>query len=42
MPEYATNPVDIVKIAVMAWIGVYLVNYALRAAGLAGQTTRGQ
>lgn len=41
MPAYATNPADIMKIAILAWIGVYAVNAALRAAGLVGQTTKG-
>lgn len=41
MPEFATNPADIVKIAFLAWIGVYVINKALRAAGLSAQTTKG-
>lgn len=42
MPEFASNPVDLLKIAVLAWIGVLVINGALRAAGLAQYTTKGQ
>lgn len=41
VPSYATNPIDLAKIALMGWFGVFMINKALRAAGLARYTTKG-
>jgi hypothetical protein len=41
MPSYASNFMDITKIALMAWVGVFVINRGLRAAGLAAYTTKG-
>jgi hypothetical protein len=41
MPAYATNPADLLKIVLLAFVGVALINAALRAAGLAQYTTKG-
>lgn len=42
LPEWAGNPADWLKVAVMAFIMVYLANWALRKAGLTEFTTTGK
>ena len=42
MPSFATSIPDLLKIAILAWLGVFLINHGLRAAGLPQYTTRGQ
>lgn len=41
MPSFATDPADLLKIALIAWAMVLLINKGLRAAGLASYTTSG-
>jgi hypothetical protein len=41
MPSILSEPADLVKLAIFAWIGVYLINMALRKVGLASYTTSG-
>lgn len=41
VPAYATDPADLLKIALLAWFGVFVINKGLRAAGLASYTTKG-
>lgn len=41
VPSFATDPADLVKIAAFSWLGVFLINKLLRAAGLSQYTTKG-
>lgn len=41
MPSILSEPADLIKVFIMAWIGVYLINLALRKMGLSAYTTSG-
>jgi hypothetical protein len=41
MPEFAKNPADLVKIAVIGWAMIKVINMGLRSVGLASYTTKG-
>jgi hypothetical protein len=41
VPNFATEPADLLKIALMSWFGIFVINKALRAMGLAQYTTKG-
>ena len=42
LPAFATNLPDIVKIVIIAYLGVMLINAGLRRLGLVNYTTKGQ
>lgn len=41
VPSFATDPADLLKIAILSWVMVFLINTGLRKAGLAQYTTKG-